>query len=138
MAYDETLAGRVRSLLIREPGIAERKMFGGLCFTVSGKMCCGVLGRDLVVRLPPERWETALRAAHTRPMDFTGRPMRGFLYVAPGGTRDARALRKWVAEGVGFARSIATRAARPPRAAARRSRTRAPGSRRAASGPARR
>ncbi len=138
MAYDEELAGRVRRLLIEEPGIAERRMFGGLCFTVSGKMCCGVLGRDLVLRVPKERWETALRAAHTRPMDVTGRPMRGFLYVAPGGTRDARALRKWVAEGVEFARTIAASGPRRPRAVSRRSRTRAPGSGRAASGPARR
>lgn len=113
MAYDETLGGRVRRLLAEEPGIVERKMFGGLCFTVSGRMCCGVLGRDLVLRLSPERGEAALRRPHTRPMDFTGRPMRGFLYVAPAGTRDGRALRKWVAEGVEFARTIA--AAGPPR-----------------------
>jgi len=53
MAYDEALAGRVRRLMAREPESAERKMFGGLCFTVGGKMCCGVLGRDLVLRLGP-------------------------------------------------------------------------------------
>jgi hypothetical protein len=107
MAYDETLAARVRRLMVRESDGAERKMFGGLCFTVAGKMCCGVLGRDLVLRIAPERYDTALRAPHVRPMDFTGRPMRGFVYVGPDGTRDARALRKWVSQGVGFARSLA-------------------------------
>ena len=121
MAYDETLAVRVRRLMVRENEAAERKMFGGLCFTVSGRMCCGVLGRDLVLRLAPERYDAALRAPHVRPMDFTGRPMRGFVYVGPGGTRDARALRRWVAAGIGFARSLGQRADRRRPAAVRRS-----------------
>lgn len=118
MAYDEELASRVRRTMRREIDVAEKRMFGGLCFTVSGRMCCGVLGADLVLRVSPERYEAALRAPHVRPMDFTGRPIRGFLYVGPRGARDARALRKWIAEGITFARSLATvgggRAA-PPR-----------------------
>jgi TfoX N-terminal domain len=115
MAYDEALAVRIRRVLEGETGIGERKMFGGLCFTASGRMCCGVLGKDLVVRVAPDGWEGALRRPHTRPMDFTGRPMRGFLYVAPRGTRDGRSLRRWVGEGVAFARQAALRRPRRPR-----------------------
>ncbi|HUG53358.1 MAG TPA: TfoX/Sxy family protein [Vicinamibacteria bacterium] len=127
MAYDETLAGRVRRLVMRETDAGERKMFGGLCFMVADRMCCGVLGRELVVRLAPERARGALAVPHVRPMDFTGRPMRGFIYVGPGATRDARALRKWVSEGVAFARSLPARGATPKRPrskAPRRSRRR--------------
>ena len=118
MAYDETLADRLRTLVFAEPEAAERKMFGGLCFLVSGRMCCGVLGRDLVLRVSPERAPEVLRLPHVRPMDFTGRPMKGFVYVGPAATRDARALRRWVAEGVAYARSLppaAARRARRPR-----------------------
>jgi len=104
MAYDESLAFRIRRVLAGERGIGERKMFGGLCFTAAGRMCCGVLGKDLVIRVTPGGWEAALRRRFTRPMDFTGRPLRGFLYVGPGGTRDGRSLRRWVGEGLAAAR----------------------------------
>src|SRR5262245_28524745 len=82
MAYDEALAGRVRLALRGQPGIAERKMFGGVAFLRNGRMCCGVVGQDLVVRVIESDMEKALRERHVRPMDFTGRPMRGFVYVS--------------------------------------------------------
>jgi hypothetical protein len=69
---------------------------------VKGSMCVGVLNEDLVVRVPAERWEAALAKEHARPMDFTGKPMKGFLYVAPGGTKTAPALRRWVDLGLAF------------------------------------
>jgi TfoX-like protein len=78
MPYDEELAARVRQVLRRRTDIAERKMFGGLAFLRHGKMCCGIVGQDLMVRVVEEDMPLALRRAHVRPMDFTGRPLRGF------------------------------------------------------------
>ncbi len=106
MAFDEALAERLRVLFKRVPTSAERRMFGGLCFLVSGRMCCGIVGRDLVVRVGPDRHDDALRRPYTRPMDFTGRPMRGFIYVAPTGFRTARSLSQWVERAVRFAGSL--------------------------------
>ena len=85
MAYDEALAERTRDALTGRESVSERKMFGGLAFMVGGNMACGVIGEDLMVRLEAEDAERALSEKHTRPMDFTGRPMKGFLYVAPAG-----------------------------------------------------
>ena len=72
MSYDERLASRLRALLSKRRDVVEKKMFGGLCFMVNGKMCCGVVKDDLVVRVGPERHARALAAPHARPMDFTG------------------------------------------------------------------
>lgn len=96
MAYDERLAGRIRAALAHRDGVAERKMFGGLCFLLHGRMCCGVLNDELCARVGPGRYEEALREPHARPMDFTGRPMRGFVFVAPAGLRTGAALAKWL------------------------------------------
>ena len=96
MAYDEKLAGRIRALLKGKRGIAERKMFGGIAFLLRGKMCCGVLDADLVARVGAEGYRKALKQCGARPMDFTGRALTGFVYVAPAATRTARGLRHWV------------------------------------------
>ncbi len=106
MAYDPLLADRVRRELRHVEQVAEIKMFGGLCFTVSGNMCCGVLKDDLVIRLDREDALRALRLPHTRPMDFTGRPLRGFLYVHRRGHRTQPALRRWVRRALAFASSL--------------------------------
>jgi TfoX/Sxy family transcriptional regulator of competence genes len=106
MAYDETLAKRVRGVLKRRRGVTEKRMFGGLAFMVNGNMACGVLGADLMVRVGPERYEAALKKAGARPMDFTGRPMKGMVYVGPRGTRAKPSLEAWVAHGVSYARSL--------------------------------
>ncbi|MFN7981150.1 MAG: TfoX/Sxy family protein [Vicinamibacterales bacterium] len=98
MAYDPALAQRIRDLL-QEPDIEERKMFGGLAFLKGGHMCCGVQGSDLMVRVPKETHEHTLREPHVRPMDFTGRSLKGFVYVGAEGTRSTAALRRWVAVG---------------------------------------
>jgi hypothetical protein len=68
-------------------------MFGGLAFMVSGHMCCGIVGKDLVVRTGPQAFDEALRKPHSRPMDFTGRPMKGFVFVAPAGCHSDRDLK---------------------------------------------
>ena len=102
MAYDEKLAARVRTALSARTNVVERKMFGGLTFMVSGRMCCGVSRDELIVRLDPEREEEALARPYARPMDFTGRPMRGFVTIGPEGLRGAR-LNRWLREAVAWA-----------------------------------
>ncbi len=106
MAYDEKLAARVRDLLSDSPGYSERKMFGGLCFMIGGNMACGIVGDDLMVRLTPDSHEDALSRPHVRPMDFTGRPMKGMVYVEIGGIKEDAALAEWVDRGASFAASL--------------------------------
>jgi TfoX/Sxy family transcriptional regulator of competence genes len=111
VAYDEELADRVRVLLADEPGLTERKMFGGLAFTLNGNMACGIVKDELMLRLGAEGADAALDEPHVREMDFTGRPMTGMVYVEPAGLGDA-GLRRWVGQAAGFARSL------PPKAKA--------------------
>ena len=92
MAYDETLAERVREALAGERGVDEIKMMGGLCFMVSGHMAVGIVGEELMVRVGAEGYERALGRVHAREMDFTGRAMKGFVLVAPAGSRTKRSL----------------------------------------------
>ena len=105
MAYDEKLADRVRGLLAGRRDVTEREMFGGLTFMVGGHMCCGVNGDELIVRLRPADAEAALDRLGARPMDFTGRPMRGFVTVRPEGLK-GQALRRWVALAVEHGESL--------------------------------
>lgn len=77
MPYNKELAKRVRKILSQEKDLTEKRMFGGLSFLLNGRMCCGVLRDDLVVRIGPKEYQQALEEPHARPMDFTGRPLRG-------------------------------------------------------------
>jgi TfoX/Sxy family transcriptional regulator of competence genes len=95
MPYDEKLAARVHRLLSDRDDVTERAMFGGLTFMVAGHMCCGVNKNELIVRLDPDDSDAALTRPHARPMDFTGRPMRGFVTVAADGL-NGPALKRWV------------------------------------------
>ena len=108
MAYDEKLADRIRRALGPDDDIEERKMFGGIAFLRAGRMFVGITGDDLMVRVGPERYEESLGKPHVRPMDFTGRPLKGMVYVAPAGLRTKRALEAWVDRGVRFTRSAKT------------------------------
>src|SRR2546425_635248 len=99
MAYDGTLADRIRRAVGPRADVTEKKMFGGLAFLLDGRMFCGIVKDDLMVRVGPERYEAALAEAHVRPMDFTGRPMRGYVFVGPGGTRTEKAIKRWVDQG---------------------------------------
>ena len=83
MAYDERLAGRVREILSGQRSLKEKKMFGGLAFTVRGHMCCGVEKDRLVVRVGPEQYEAALKRKYAREIDFTGRPLKGLIMSTP-------------------------------------------------------
>ena len=107
MAYDERLAERVRAILAGRKGVGERKMFGGLAFLINGKMCVGVLKDELVVRAGAAQNAAALKKPHTRPMDFTGRPMTGMVYVSPAGVSRGPSLRRWVEMGIAGAESAA-------------------------------
>jgi TfoX/Sxy family transcriptional regulator of competence genes len=106
MAYDEQLADRVRTALAGQGGLSEKAMFGGLAFMVSGHMACGVVKDELMVRLGPDGAERALSRDHVRRMDFTGRPMKGMVFVEPRGLRDDEALRGWVSDAASFAASL--------------------------------
>lgn len=106
MAYDERLANRIRKVLARRKAVTEKEMFGGLAFLLRGHMCCGIVKNDLVIRTGPERYEKDLSQPYTRPMDFTGRPLTGFVFVGPGGYRTDKALVKWVKEAIDFALSL--------------------------------
>lgn len=96
MAYNERLAERVRAVLADQPGVSERRMFGGIAFLLDGKMCVGVLNDELVIRSGAERFPEALKSTHARPMDFTGRAMTGMVYVSSAGVTRGPALRRWV------------------------------------------
>jgi TfoX/Sxy family transcriptional regulator of competence genes len=103
MAYDELLAQRVRQALQNQDGIMERKMFGGLAFMLHGNMSVGVEQDRLMVRVGPQLYQEALQKPHARPMDFTGRPMNGFVYVPPEGLATDISLKEWIQLGVDFA-----------------------------------
>ncbi len=116
MSYDEELAGRVRELLSMQSAVVEKRMFGGLCFMVNGAMCCGLTRTDFMVRVGPALYDKVIEEPYARPMDFTGRPLAGMVYVAPEGLRSAAALSKWVKRGVAFASSLpAKKVATPER-----------------------
>jgi TfoX/Sxy family transcriptional regulator of competence genes len=102
MSYDETLAARIRAVLSSRDDVVEKKMFGGLCFMVGGAMCCGLTKSDFMVRVGPDEYEHALAQPHARPMDFTGRPLKGMVYVAPAGLRTRAGLERWVRRGLAF------------------------------------
>lgn len=96
MAYDEGLAERLREILQDRPGMSEAKMFGGLAFMSRGHMVCGVIDDALIARVGQERYADALTQPHVRPMDLTGKPMKGFVVIDPPGIAEDAALAAWV------------------------------------------
>lgn len=106
MAYDERLAARVRTLMKGQRAVVGKKMFGGLAYLANGKMFAGILKNDLVVRVGPDANDQALNEPHTRLMDFTGKPMKGYIYVSPDGTKTAAQLRRWLTRGQTFVLSL--------------------------------
>jgi hypothetical protein len=106
MAYDEGLIERVRDALGNDPEIIEKRMFGGLAFMVQGNMALGLMTDDLMIRVGAEQLGKALARPHTRKMDLTGRPMKGFIIVEAEGYEDDKDLATWVKQGVDCARSL--------------------------------
>jgi hypothetical protein len=105
MVYNERLAGKIRALA-RRKGLSEKKMFGGVAFLLNGNMCFGTVKDDLVVRVGPVRYADALARPHARPMDFTGHPTRGFVFVDSKGWSSDAALKKWLDIGIEYASSL--------------------------------
>lgn len=99
-------------MLEGKKGLSEKKMFGGLAFMLRGKMCCGVLRDDLVARIGADDYEKALKEPYVRPMDFTGRAMRGYVYVGDDGTKTDRVLKKWFARSIGVVATLAGKSRR--------------------------
>jgi TfoX/Sxy family transcriptional regulator of competence genes len=98
MAYNEKLADMTRELIcLTHKNVEEKKMFGGLCFMVNDKMCVGVEQERLMVRLDPERYDEAIEKDGCRPMDFTGRVMKGYVFVDAGVLKTKKQLEYWVA-----------------------------------------
>lgn len=110
MAYDEKLANRIREVVKDQTAITEKKMFGGLAFLLGGHMCCGVVGDELMVRVGAEAYEACLAEPGVREMDFTGRPMKGMIYVSAEGIDSKKRLAYWVRKGIEHAKSL------PPKA----------------------
>lgn len=92
-------------------------MFGGLAFMVNGHMCCGIVGDALMLRVGPDAYDDSVSQPHARPMDFTGRPMRGMVYVDPAGFRTSAGLERWLARALRFVESLPakpSKESRPP------------------------
>lgn len=106
MPYDEQLVERVRGVIAKQRNVAERKMFGGLTFMVRGNMACGVENDRLMVRVGPAAYDDALGEPHAQMMNFTGRPMKGFVFVEQAGLKSDKDLEAWVQRGVDFAMSL--------------------------------
>jgi hypothetical protein len=96
MAFDEGLAGRIRDLLQYRQRVTERKMFGGLAFMLNGHLLVGILGDTLLARVGVNHYFDALNQPHTREMDFTGKPMKGYVYVAPQGFESDSGMEQWL------------------------------------------
>lgn len=96
MAFDEKLAERIRVSLAGLVDAEEKLMFGGVCFMVNGKMCIGVVREDMMCRIDPAFEKMALEKPGCRPMDFTGRPMKGYIYVAEEGLKKKADFDFWI------------------------------------------
>ena len=106
MSYDEGLAERVREILEEEPGFAEKKMFGGICFLLFGNMVCGVVKDDVIIRVGAEKYEEAMKLPHTRKFDVTGRTLRGWVMILARGLDSDEELAEWVQKAVVFVRTL--------------------------------
>lgn len=106
MAYDEMLAERIRERVGHRRGLSEKKMFGGIAFLLDGHMFAGVIDASLMARVGPDSWESALGMEHVREMDFTGKSLRGYVYVDAKGLADDTALDSWLDQCAAFAMTL--------------------------------
>ena len=107
MAYDEDVANLIREIIGAEPGLTEKRMFGGLAFLINGNMSVSASGQGgLLLRVDPDDTDKLLDAPHAEPFVMRGRAMQGWLRVAPEGVRAKRELEAWVSRGVAYARSL--------------------------------
>lgn len=113
MSVDEKLVARIRDVLSTHPkvlstrnDVEEKRMFGGVAFMVRDHMCCGPLENDLMVRVGPDQYESALKFKHASTMEFTGKPLTGFVTVKAEGIRTKRDLTKWIERGLAFVETL--------------------------------
>jgi hypothetical protein len=112
MAYDERLAQRIRTALQGNAHVTEKKMFGGIAFLREGHMFAGVSDAALMARVGKDRYAELLSREHVRPMDFTGRPMQGYVFVDPDGTKTDAQLRFWLERCEQFVATLPPKAAK--------------------------
>lgn len=105
MVSNEQLAIKIHALTKRK-GLIEKNMFGGVAFMLNGNMCFGTLRDDLMVRVGPKRYQDALTMSHARPMDISGKPIKGFVFVNSNGWSKDAALKKWLDMGIDYAASL--------------------------------
>lgn len=106
MAYDETLASRIEEILVDKPQVEQKKMFGGLAFMVRRHMCVGVNDDRLMARVGPEAYEQCLQKKHASEMTFTGKPLKGMVYVDAAGIKSDAQLRGWIDTCLAFVASL--------------------------------
>lgn len=103
MPYDENLAERISKILKGKRGLVQKKMFGGIAYMLKDKMFVGIAKNELMVRVLDEKYDEYLKKPNVRLMDFTGRPLRGFLYIDPPGFKTDKQLAKWIDVGIEYA-----------------------------------
>ena len=106
MVYSEKLAQRVRDNLHTDLPVEEKQMMGGLTFMVDGKMCVGIIRDNLMARIDPQEYESALTRIGCREMTFTGRPMKGFVFVGPQGTESDQDIKYWLARALFYNKQV--------------------------------
>jgi TfoX/Sxy family transcriptional regulator of competence genes len=115
MAYDEALAERMQDAVTGKRGVTTKKMFGGICFLLDGKMFAGLVKDELMLRLGPQAEADALTKPGVRPMDFTGRPMKGYVFVAGEALVDDEALVGWLRGAMAFVETVPEKAPKAPK-----------------------
>lgn len=106
MAYDETLAKRIDKALQGIPNLEKKKMFGGIAYMVKGHMCVGVVNDMLMARVGPDQYSDCLNQKHTQEMTFTGKPLKGMIYVEYEGMASEIQLTKWIEKCLGFVSTL--------------------------------
>ncbi len=96
MAFDEKLVDRIRESLVNIQKVEEKNMFGGVCFMVDGKMCVGVVKDEMMCRIDPSMDEIALEKQGCRRMDFTGKPMKGYVFISDEGMKTKKLFDYWI------------------------------------------
>lgn len=106
MAYNEKIAIRIMECLVDVSNIEEKEMFGGIAFMIDGKMCIGVVKDDMMCRIDPDKYEEALEQRGCRPMDFTGRPMKGWVFIDEEGMKNKKDLDYWIGLALEFNKKV--------------------------------
>ena len=106
MAYDETLAERIRRRQARRKNVAEKKMFGGIGFLLNGNIVGGAWKDSLIARVGPDEYEAALKEAFVREFDITGKPMKGWVMVGPEGVEEDDELQAWIDRAMMFVKTL--------------------------------